>query len=127
MVTKLYRVRSTQDDGTEIIWVATRNEPPVPYTEAVKGLSAEIEAGDRVREAVDELFTHEEAQRWVEYLRRHYPGLTSNIVEVALPLEQAAEALSYSSSERMRQERKKADYPFSDFEVHRYVAYSPTS
>ncbi len=121
MATELYRVRSTKADRTEIIWLAFRREPPVPYAEAtIKGLSAEVEANERQRQAVDELFTYEEAEQWLTYLRNHYGELDSEIVAKALPLEPDAGALSYSSGERIRPEARKEDYPFSDFEVHRY-------
>ena len=122
MATKLYRVRSTKSDGTEIVWIAFRKEPPVRYAEAIKGASAALDVDPRQRHSVDELFTFEEAEQWLEYLERHYYGdLDSEIFgEVALPLAPDAEALSYGSSERIRREPKRAGYPFSHFEVHRY-------
>jgi hypothetical protein len=86
MATKLYRVRSTKDDGAKIIWIALdRKHPPVRYATAIKGLSADVEAGDRAQEAVDELFTYEEA----------------------LPLEPTAKALSYTGAARLRRVVKK--------------------
>jgi hypothetical protein len=120
MATKLYRVRSTESDGTEIIWLAFRNDPPVRYAKAIKGLSADFDATERQRQSVDELFTSEEADQWLDYLERHYDDLDSKIVEEALPLAPDAEALSYGSSERIRREAKRAGYPFSHFEVHGY-------
>jgi hypothetical protein len=33
MATKLYRVRSTKSDGTEIVWIAFRKDPPVRYSD----------------------------------------------------------------------------------------------
>jgi hypothetical protein len=120
MATKLYRVRSTKSDGTEIIWLAFRNDPPVRYAKAIKGLSADFDATERQRQSVDELFTSEEAEQWLDYLERHYDDLDSKIVEEALPLAPDAEALSYGSSERIRREAKRAGYPFSHFEVHGY-------
>jgi hypothetical protein len=121
MATKLYQVRSTKSDGTEIIWIGFRTDPPVRYAKAIKGLSADVDAGPRQRHSVDELFTFKEAEQWHEYLERHYSGdLESEIVEVDLPLPPDAEALSYASSERIRREAKRAGYPFSNFEVHGY-------
>jgi hypothetical protein len=121
MTTKLYRVRSTKSDGTEIVWIAFRKDPPVRYAKAIEGLSADVGANSRQRHSVDELFTFEEAEQWYEYLERHYHGdLDSEIVEVDLPLSPNTEALSYASSEWIRQEAKRAGYPFSHFEVHRY-------
>ena len=121
MATKLYRVRSTKSDGTEIVWIAFGRNPPVRYAKAIDGLSADVDAGPRQRHSVDELFTFEEAEQWYEYLERHYHGdLDSEIVEEALPLAPDAEALSYGSSERIRREAKRAEYPFSHFEVHGY-------
>ena len=120
MATKLYRVRSTKSDGTEIVWIIIRKDPPVRYAKAIKGLSADVEATGRQRQSVDELFTDKEAKQWLDYLERHYDDLHSKIVEVALPLAPDAEALSYAPGERIRREAKKAGYPFSHFEVHGY-------
>jgi|SRR5215218_2822511 len=122
MATKLYRVRSTKSDGTGIVWIAFRKDPPVPYGDAIKGLNAHWTASDRQRHSVDELFTYEEAEQWLDYLKRHYDDLDSKIdPPVPLPLAPDAEALSYAPpSERIRQETKKAGYPFSHFEVHGY-------
>ena len=119
MATKLYQVRSTKSDGTEIIWIAFRNDPPVPYAKAIKGLSADVEATGRQRQSVDELFTHEEAERWLDYLKRHYSDLHSKIVEVDLPLAPDAEALSYTSGDRQLLKPIKAGDPFS-LEVRGY-------
>ena len=120
MATKLYRVLSTKSDGTEIIWIAFRKDPPVRYAKAIEGLSADVEADSRQRQSVDELFTYEEAKQWLEYLKRHYGDLDSEIVDVALPLAPDAEAFSYTPGERIRREAKRAGYPFSNFEVHGY-------
>jgi hypothetical protein len=121
MATKLYRVQSTKSDDTEIIWLAFRKDPPVRYAKAIEGLSEDGEATGRQRQSVDELFTYEEAEQWLDYLERHYGDLDSEIDGgVDLPLAPNAEALSYGSSEGIRQEAKRAGYPFSHFEVHRY-------
>jgi hypothetical protein len=121
MATKLYRVRSTKSNGTEIIWIGFRNDPPVRYAKAMKGLSADLEATGRQRQSVDELFTYEEARQWLDYLERHYRDLHSKIVEVDLPLAPDAEALSYTSGDRQLLKPNKAGYPFSShFEVRGY-------
>ena len=120
MATKLYRVRSTKSDGTEIIWIAFRNDPPVPYANAIKGLSAPIEATGRQRQSVDELFTDKEAKQWLDYLERHYDYPHSKIEPVALPLAPDAKALSHTSGDRHLLKPIRAGYPFSHFEVHRY-------
>jgi hypothetical protein len=112
MATKLYRVRSTKSDGTEIIWIAFRNDPPVDYAKAIKGLSAEIEATERQRQSVDELFTDKEAKQWLDYLKRHYDYPHSEIEPVALPLAPDAEALSYTSGDRQLLKPIKAEDPF---------------
>ena len=119
MATKLYRVQSTKSDGTEIIWIAFRNDPPVPYAKAIKGLSADLEATGRQRQSVDELFTDKEAEQWLDYLERHYDDLHSKIVEVALPLAPDAKALSYTSGDRQLLKPIKAGDPFS-LEVRGY-------
>jgi hypothetical protein len=88
-----------------------RKHPPVryaaAYAAAIKGLSADVEAGDRAQEAVDELFTYEEAEKRLAYLRRHFDNLSSEIVEKALPLEPTAKALSYTGAARLRRVVKK--------------------
>jgi hypothetical protein len=119
MATKLYRVQSTKSDGTKIIWIAFRNDPPVSYAKAIKGLSADLDATERQRQSVDELFTDKEAEQWLDYLERHYDDLHSKIVEVALPLAPDREALSYTSGDRRLVKPKKAGYPFS-LEVRGY-------
>ena len=119
MATKLYRVRSTKSDGTEIVWIAFRKDPPVPYAKAIKGLSADVEATGRQRQSVDELFTHEEAERWLDYLKRHYDYPHSKIDEVDLPLAPDAKALSYTSGDRHLLKPIKAGDPFS-LEVRGY-------
>jgi len=120
MATKLYQVRSTKSDGTEIIWIAFRNDPPVRYAKAIKGLSADFDATERQRQSVDELFTHEEAEQWLDYLKRHYDDLDSKIVEEPLPLAPDAEALSYTSGDMQLLKPIKAEDPFSLFEVRGY-------
>jgi len=119
MATKLYRVRSTKSDGTEIIWIAFRNDPPVSYAIAIKGLSADVEATERQRQSVDELFTYEEAEQWLDYLKRHYDDLDSKIVPVPLPLAPDAEAFSYTSGDMQLLKPIKAEDPFS-LEVRGY-------
>jgi hypothetical protein len=116
MATKLYRVRSTKSDGTEIVWIAFRKEPPVRYAEAIKGASADLDVGERAREAVDELFTYDEAEQLIDYLSKHYDKLRSKIVEEALPLEPTVQALHYTrrSDVRLRPVVEKEDYPFPD-------------
>jgi hypothetical protein len=101
MATKLYRVQSTKSDGTKIVWIALEKKyPPVRYAKAIEGLSADVEAIERQQHSVDELFTYEEAKQWLEYLKRHYGDLDSEIVDVALPLAPNAEALSYAPPRR---------------------------
>jgi hypothetical protein len=119
MATKLYRVRSTKSDGTEIVWIAFRKDPPVRYAEAIKGASAALDVGDRAREAVDELFTHDEAEQLIDYLSKHYDDLRSKIDEETLPLEPTVQALHYtrrqaSDDVKLRPVVKKDDYPFPD-------------
>ena len=120
MATKLYRVQSTKSDGTEIVWIIIRKDPPVRYAKAIEGLSADVDANSRQRHSVDELFTDKEAEQWLDYLERHYGELHSKIGEVALPLAPDAEALSYTSGERRLVKPNKAGYPFSHFEVLGY-------
>ena len=120
MATKLYRVQSTKSDGTEIVWIAFRKDPPVRYAKAIKGLSADVEATGRQRQSVDELFTYEEAERWLDYLERHYSDLHSKIVEIDLPLAPDAEALSYTSGDRRLLKPSGVGDPFSNFEVRGY-------
>jgi len=120
MLTKLYRVHSIRDD-VRIVWIALdRRVPPVRYAAAIQGLSADVEATDRQREAVDELFTREEAEAWAAYLSKHY-GERPAIVEEPLPLNVDIKALSYphdGAPDLIRPVRR-ADYPFS-FSVYGY-------
>ena len=120
MATKLYRVRSTKSDGTEIVWIAFRKAPPVRYAKAIEGLSADVEATGRQRQSVDELFTYDEAKQLIDYLSKHYDGLRSKMVEEALPLEPTVQALHYTkrhytkSDVRLRPVVKTVNYPFPD-------------
>jgi hypothetical protein len=120
LATILYRFRSTISDVTEIIWIAFRKEPPVRYAEAIKGASAALDVGERAREAVDELFTYDEAKQLIDYLSKHYDDLRSKIVEEALPLEPTVQALHYTkrhytkSDVRLRPVVKTVNYPFPD-------------
>ena len=120
MATKLYRVRSTKSDGTEIVWIAFRRDPPVRYAKAIEGLSADLEATGRQRQSVDELFTYEEAERWLDYLERHYGDLHSKIDPVDLPLAPDAKALSYTSGDRRLLKPSGVGDRFSNFEVRGY-------
>ena len=123
MATKLYRVRSTKSDGTEIDWIIIRNDPPVRYAKAIKGVSASLDATERQRQSVDELFTDKEAEQWLDYLERHDSDLHSKIVPVDLPLAPDEEALSYTSGDRrlLKPNKNKAGYPFPpSFEVLGY-------
>ena len=125
MATKLYRVRSTKSDGTEIIWIAFRNDPPVPYAEAIKGASAALDVGERAREAVDELFTYDEAKQLIDYLSKHYDDLRPKRVEEVLPLEPTVQPLRYTRSDVSPWPVvKKEDYPFPDsVEVYEYEVF----
>jgi hypothetical protein len=76
VVAKLYRVRTTKDEfkghrDVAFTWIAMRNDPPLPYANAIKGLSAGLEAEPPQQRAVDGLFTREEAEKWVDYLGKH--------------------------------------------------------
>jgi hypothetical protein len=126
MVDKLYRVRSTKDEfkghrDVEITWIAIRvvgDDPPIPYADAIKGLSADVEATDIQRMAVDEFFTREEAEKWVDYLHKHGDYQSTDIVEEPLPLAGYIVGLSYprGGREDLLTPVREADYPFS-FEV----------
>ena len=119
MVDKLYRVRTTMDE-LEIIWIAIRDDPPLPYANAIEGLSANVEAEPPQQHAVDELFTREEAEKWVDYLRKHYNYQSTEIVEEPLPLDKNITGLSYShSGGALLYPVKAGDYPFS-FGVYGY-------
>jgi hypothetical protein len=125
MVNKIYRVRSTKDEfkghrNVEITWIAFRDDPPIPYANAIKGLSADVEANDRQRQAVDEFFTQEEAEKWVDYLHKHCDYQNTEIVEEPLRLDAGIVGLSYlHGGGYLMRPVKEADYPFS-FEVYGY-------
>jgi hypothetical protein len=127
MVDKLYRVRSTKDQfkghrEVEIIWIAIRDDPPLPYANVIKGLSADVEAKPAERQAVDELFTREEAEKWVDYLLKHCNYQSTEIVEEPLPLDENITGYFYPhGGENLLSPVKEADYPFS-FEVYGYCA-----
>ncbi len=109
----------------EITWLAIWDEPPIPYAEAIKGLSAEPEARDIQRMAVDEFFTREEAEKWVDYLNRHCNYQSTEIVEEPLPLVENITGLSYPhGGENLLPLVKEEDYPFS-FKVYGYYTPPP--
>jgi hypothetical protein len=120
MVDKLYRVRSTKDEfkghrDVGITWIAMRDDPPLPYAKAIKGLSANVEAANLpAQRAVDELFTREEAEKWVDYLRKHFDYQSTEIVPVSLPLDKNTEGLSYPhGGENLLRPVKEGDpFPF---------------
>ncbi len=126
MVDKLYRVRSTKDEfkghrDVEITWIAIRDirdDPPLRYAHAIKGLSADVDATNMpARLAVDELFTWEEAEKWVDYLHKHCDYQSTEIVPVSLPLDVNTRGLSHlRDGEGLLPPVKEEDYPFS-FEV----------
>jgi hypothetical protein len=74
----LYRVQTRTDaiegyDDVLISWAAAgRTAPVAPYADVIEGLGSGDEAELFRRNAVDELFTFEEAQAWAAYLQRHY-------------------------------------------------------
>jgi hypothetical protein len=99
MAAKLYRVQTRTDaiqgyDDVLITWTAAgRDAPPAPYADVVEGLGSGDEADLFRRQAVDELFTFEEAEAWVAYLQRHgYES--SEVMEQPLPIPENAVALS---------------------------------
>jgi hypothetical protein len=100
MIAKLYRVQTRTDaiegyDDVLVTWVAAgREAPPAPYADAIEGLGSDDEADLYRRNAVDELFTFEEAEEWVDYLQSHYGGESAEVVEEPLPLPGNAMALS---------------------------------
>ena len=100
MIAKLYRVQTRTDaiegyDDVLVTWVAAgREAPPAPYANAIEGLGSDDEADLYRRNAVDELFTFEEAEEWVDYLQSHYGGESAEVVEEPLPLPGNAMALS---------------------------------
>ncbi len=126
MVDKLYRVLSTKDEikghrDVGITWIAMRDDPPLPYANAIKGLSANVEAREPAQRAVDELFTREEAEKWFDYLHKHCNYQNTEIVEEPLPLDEDIAGLSYPHGREdllrpVKEAVKEGDYPFS-FEV----------
>jgi hypothetical protein len=126
MATKLCRVRTTKEEfkgyhDVEITWIAMdRKEPPVHYADAIEGLSADVEANGRQRDAVDELFTRDEAEAWAGYLRKHYDDKSVEIVEQLLPLGADIRGLSYpQGGPNLLRPVRENDYPFR-FEVYGY-------
>jgi hypothetical protein len=100
MAATLYRVQTRTDaiegyDDVLITWAAEgRTSPVAPYADVIEGLGSGDEADLFRRNAVDELFTFEEAQAWVAYLQRHYSSESSEVVEQPLPLPGNPVALS---------------------------------
>src|SRR3712207_6536639 len=100
MAATLYRVQTRTDaiegyDDVLITWAAAgRIAPVAPYADVIEGLGHGEEVDMFRRNAVDELFTFEEAQEWVTYLQRHYSNESSEVVEQPLPLPGNAVALS---------------------------------
>jgi hypothetical protein len=128
MTAKLYRVHTTTDDfkgydGVLITWVAVgRQTPPAPYAEAIWGLSANAEPDPYQRGAVDELFTLEEAEAWVTYLRKHYGDESAEIAEQPLPLKGNTIGLSdipVGGGVDLLMPVREGDYPFP-FQVYGY-------
>ena len=125
MVDKLYRVRSTKDQfkghrEVWIIWIAIREDPPLPYANAIQGLSPDVEAKPAERQAVDEFFTREEAEKWVDYLLKHCNYQSTEIIEEPLPLDENITGYFYPhGGEKLLSPVKEGDYPFS-FEVYGY-------
>jgi hypothetical protein len=99
MAAKLYRVQTRTDAiqgyaGVLITWTAAgRDAPPAPYADVIEGLGSGDEADLFRRQAVDELFTFEEAEAWVAYLRMHSYE-SSEVVEQSLPIPENAVALA---------------------------------
>ncbi len=76
---------------------------------------------------MDELFTHKEAEKWVDYLRKHYDDESVKIVEEPLPPERGVKGLAYPEgrSDLLKPDKvlkpvKEAEYPFSSTEVWGY-------
>jgi hypothetical protein len=122
MTATLYRVQTRTDaiegyDDVLITWVAAGREAPVTsYADVIKGLGSSDEADLFRRNAVDELFTFEEAQAWAAYLQRHYDDESAEVVEQPLPLPGDAMALSdIPVGEGVDQimPLREEDYPFS--------------
>src|ERR687889_1271780 len=100
MAATLYRVQTRTDaiegyDDVLITWAAEgRTVPVAPYADVIEGLGSGDEPDLFRRNAVDELFTFEEAETWVAYLQSHYSNESSEEVEQPLPLQGEAIALS---------------------------------
>jgi len=132
----LYRIHTITDDfreadGVEITWVAVgREAPPAPYAEAIRdplpgSESYRYQRSRYQQSAVDELFTHEEAEAWVAYLRKHYGDESAEIVEQPLPLTGDAMGLTdlpLGGGQDLLVPAKEDDYPFS-FEVYGYYDF----
>src|SRR5215204_6839507 len=130
MAATLYRVHTRTDaiegyDDVLITWAAEgRTSPVAPYVDVIEGLGSGDHADLFRRNAVDELFTFEEAEVWVAYLQRHYSSSeSSEVVEQPLPLPPNAVALSEmpvgSGVDQIMPVREE-DYPFS---FHVYGCY----
>jgi len=129
MAATLYRVQTRTDaiegyDDVLITWAAEgRTSPVAPYADVIEGLGSGDHADLFRRNAVDELFTFEEAQAWVAYLQRHYSNESSEVVEQPLPLPPNAVALSEmpvgSGVDQIMPVREE-DFPFS---FHVYGCY----
>jgi hypothetical protein len=122
MAATLYRVQTRTDaiegyDDVLITWVAAGREvPPAPYAEVTEGLDSGDEADLFRRNAVEELFTFEEAEAWAAYLKRHYSNESVEVVEQPLPLPGDAIALSdmpVGSGVDQILALREEDYPFS--------------
>ena len=122
----LYRVQTRTDaiegyDDVLITWAAAgRTAPVAPYADVIEGLGSGDEPDLFRRNAVDELFTFEEAQAWVAYVQRHYSNESSEVVEQPLPLPGNAVALSempVGSGVDQIMPIREEDYPFS-FQVY---------
>lgn len=76
-------------DVTMQWFVVDRPAPVVPYSEAVADYGA-LDDNDKlyVHDAVDELFTDNEARTLVEYMAREHPWDLHEITPARLPLEQ---------------------------------------
>ena len=126
MAATLYRVQTRTDaiegyDDVLITWAAEgRTSPVAPYADVIEGLGSGDEPDLFRRNAVDELFTFEEAQAWVAYLQRHYSSESSEVVVQPLPLPPNAVALSdmpVGSGVDQIMPVREEDFPFS-FQVY---------
>jgi hypothetical protein len=100
-----------------ITWTAAgRDAPPAPYADVIKSLTSDGEAALFRRQAVDELFTFEEAEAWVAYLQMHYDDESPEVMEEPIPLPDNALALSDKPvGEGVDQiiPVRRGDYPFA--------------